>query len=315
MSANVETMAYFGKTPWHGLGTELQDVDCTNWQAVLEKSGLNWTAELVPLVTQDSQIVVDRKAVRRTSDGKILGTVGPRYHILQNQDALKWFNPFLESRQAVLHTAGSLAGGSRIWALAKLNRDPMVIATGDEVEKYLLLSHAHDGSLTVQLGFTPKRVVCSNTLAMALSHKASKLIRLRHSKDVKKNLENIRDIIDAVNEEFVATAEQYRQLARRSINQNDLVRYVKRVMGVENEKEISTRCRNQIERILELTETGRGNNLPSVRGTCWAAYNGVAEYLCYEYGHTQSSRLNSLWFGPSAQTNREALEIALAMAS
>jgi hypothetical protein len=82
---------------------------------------------------------------------------------LQNKDAFAWFQPFLDAREAALHTAGSLRQGSRIWVLAKLNRDPLVIAEGDEVEKFLLLSHGHDGSLAVRCGFTPVRVVCANT--------------------------------------------------------------------------------------------------------------------------------------------------------
>ena len=94
----------------------------------------------------------------------MLGIVGPRFAVLQNKDAFGWFQPFLDAKEAALHTAGSLRGGSRIWVLAKLNRDPLVIAAGDEVEKFILLSHGHDGRLAVRGGFTPIRVVCQNTL-------------------------------------------------------------------------------------------------------------------------------------------------------
>ena len=134
----------------------------------------------------------------------------------------RWFQPFLDAKEAALHTAGSLRNGSRIWVLAKLNRDPLVIAQGDEVEKFILLSHGHDGSLAVRVGFTPVRVVCQNTLAMAHGSDASKLIRVKHTKDVHENLANIREVMDLANAEFEATAEQYRLLARKSINQADL---------------------------------------------------------------------------------------------
>jgi phage/plasmid-like protein (TIGR03299 family) len=156
----------------------------------------------------------------------VLGVVGPRYAVLQNDDAFAWFEPFLDAREAALHTAGSLRNGSRIWVLAKLNREPLVVAQGDEVEKYLLLSHSHDGSLAVRIGFTPVRVVCANTLAMAHGADASKLLRVKHTRDVHENLANIRVIINLANAEFQATAEQYRLLARKSINQEDLERYV-----------------------------------------------------------------------------------------
>ena len=313
MSHEIETMAYFGKTPWHQLGTPLTTEDLYDWQSACVKSGLNWEAELVPLLTADTHAKVEHRAVRRKSDGRILGVVGPKYHVLQNRAAFQWFQPFLDAKEAALHTAGSLQEGSRIWVLAKLNRDPLVIAPGDEVEKFVLLSHGHDGSLAVRVGFTPIRVVCANTLALAHRADASKLIRVRHSASVVENLANIREVMNIANAEFEATAEQYRLLARKSINQNDLRRYVKKVLKVEGDK-ISTRTANMIQDIIGRCESGKGNNLASVRGTLWTAYNGVNEWLAYQRGHSESNRLNSLWFGDSANMNKHALETALTMA-
>lgn len=313
MPANVESMAYFGKVPWHGLGTVLQEADLYDWPQACEKAGLAWDVELVPLVTGDTQAKVENKAVRRTSDGRILGVVGPRFTVLQNRQAFAWFQPFLEAKEAALNTAGSLAEGSRVFVLAKLNRDPLVIAEGDEIEKFILLSHGHDGSLAVRCGFTPIRVVCQNTLSMAHGSAASKLIRCKHTKDVQQNLENIREVMNLANQEFEATAEQYQLLARKSINQADLKKYVERVLKVDDKQEASTRTKNKVDKIIGLCEAGRGNNLPSVSGTYWTAYNGVSEWLSYNRGRNQDSRLNSLWFGDSANLNKHALQTALEM--
>src|SRR5580704_7805618 len=134
MAHEIETMAFFQQTPWHGLGTALEECDLYDWQKTCEKAGLAWDVELVPLVTADTQAKVENKAVRRSTDGKILGVVGARYHPLQNRDAFCWFQPFHDGREASLHTAGSLRGGSRVWVLAKLNRDPLIVAQGDEVQ-------------------------------------------------------------------------------------------------------------------------------------------------------------------------------------
>jgi phage/plasmid-like protein (TIGR03299 family) len=256
--------------------------------------------------------------------------VGERYTILQNKEAFAWFQPWLDQKEAALHTGGALFEGSRIWALAKLNRDPMEIAAGDVVEKYVLLSHSHDGSLAVRVGFTPIRVVCWNTLSMAHSADASKLIRLKHSKNVHTNLENLRDVMNLVNAEFEATAEQYRLLQRKSINQNDLRKYIKLVFKVdaddnviwpekgERTKEMKELCserqKNILEEVIALCEAGKGNNLPSVRGTYWSAYNGVTEYLSYVNGRNEDNRLNSLWFGQNATLNKLALTTAVEMA-
>jgi phage/plasmid-like protein (TIGR03299 family) len=314
MSHEIETIAYFGQRPWHGLGTALEEADLYDWTSASRKAGLDWGVELVPLVTHDTLALVAHRAVRRSTDGRVLGVVGPRYAPLQNRDAFAWFQPFLEAREAQLHTAGSLRGGSRIWVLAKLNRDPLVIAEGDEVEKFVLLSHGHDGSLAVRAGFTPIRVVCQNTLSMAHGTDASRLIRLKHTTGVLENLANVREVMDLANQEFEATAAQYRRLARKGINQADLRRYVKRVLKIEDEQEISTRSKNIVEEIVRLAESGRGNDLPSVRGTLWTAYNGVSEWLTYNRGRSGDNRLNSLWFGDSAITNRHALTVAVDMA-
>ncbi len=314
MAHEIETTAFFGKTPWHGLGTPLTDEDIYNWPAACEKAGLSWDVELTALVAKDTNAPVAHRGVRCSTDGRILGVVGPRYCPLQNKDAFGWFQPFLDAKEAALNTAGSLRNGSRVWVLAKLNRDPIEVAPGDTVEKFLLLSHGHDGSLAVRVGFTPIRVVCSNTLALAHGSDASKLIRLRHSKSLHENLANIRQIVDAANAEFTATAEQYRLLARKDINQADLRKYVRRVLGVNDSEPVATRTANQIEEIVRLCEVGKGNDLASVRGTYWTAYNGVSEWLGYARGRSQASRIDSLWFGESAALNRIALQVALDLA-
>lgn len=317
MSHEVETMAFAaGATPWHGIGTSITDEQALyDWEKVCIAAGLNWDVELVPLVTADTQAKTDSRAVRRKTDGRILGTVGARYFPLQNAEALKFFAPFLAAKEAALTTAGSLRMGSRIWALAKLNRAPIVVAAGDEVEKFILLSHSHDGSLAVRVGFTPIRVVCANTLAMAHGSDASKLIRLKHTKDLLENLANIREVMDAADAEFTASSEQYKLLVRKSINQADLEKYVRLVFKVEDDKDASTRLRNLMEEVTGLFEAGKGNSLSSVKGSLWAGYNAVAEWLSYNRGRNADNRLNSLWFGDGANLNRHALETALEMAA
>lgn len=315
MPHEVETMAFAGATPWHGLGTVLAEEDTTSVTVACAKAGLDWPVETVPLVTADRQELVTHVAVRRASDNRVLGVVGPRYVPLQNKDAFGWFQPFLDGGEAKLETAGALRQGSRIWVLVKLNRDPLVVATGDEVEKYILLSHSHDGSLAVRVGFVPIRVVCSNTMALAHDSQASKLIRVRHSHSVHENLANIRQVMDTANAEFEATAEQYRLLARKSINGDDLKKYVNRVLRIEDSITPSTRLKNIANQIVGLAEAGRGNDIPSVRGTLWTGYNAVSEYLGYNRGRSQAKRLDSLWFGEAAAINKHALEVALDMAA
>jgi phage/plasmid-like protein (TIGR03299 family) len=305
----VENMFSVRRPAWHGLGTVLNDPPTV--EDGLRLAGLDWRVERKPLITLDGQRA-PAFAVVRDSDNKVLGAVGERYRPLQNREAFAWFTPFLEAGEASLETAGSLAGGSRVWVLARLNRSPMEVARGDEVVKYLLLSNSHDGSLAVRVGFTPIRVVCNNTLTMAHGSKDSQLLRVRHSSRVVANLENVREAVNAIDGKFEATAEQYRRLATKDINQADLKRYVARVLDAPEKP--GPRLRNILEKITSLFEAGAGNNLPSVRGTYWAAYNAVSEWLTHERGRSPDSRVNSLWYGDSASINARALTAALDMA-
>ena len=319
--------------PWHGLGVSVPEEVGRDRVKFMEAANMNKMHSLHQLQT-DTGIKVDRYAVVR-DDGKVVGNVGARYTLLQNHEAFEWFDEFLNLGEATFNTAGTLKEGAVVWILAKLNKNPMEIAAGDLVEKYLLLSHSHDGSLAVRVGFTPVRVVCANTLSMSHSNDASKLIRVKHSKNVKVNLENIRDTMNLANQEFEATAEQYRFLTTKHINQKDLQKYIRLVFAHqqpklleatdddiawfkegENDKEIvSTRLKHTLETVFELAEAGKGNNLPSIRGTYWSAYNGVTEYLSYQNGNNDDSRMSSLWYGPAATLNRHALDTAMQLAN
>ncbi len=312
MAHLIENMMAVGRAPWHGLGTVLDNPPTV--EEAIRLAGLDWKVDLRPVFLADGR-PAPAYATVRASDERLLGVVGPQYRPLQNSDSFEFFQPFLDLGEASIHTAGSLAGGKRVWVLAKLNRAPLSIAAGDDVEKYLLLSNSHDGTLAVRVGFTPVRVVCANTLAMAHGSDASKLIRVRHTAGTLRSLAAIRDVMETANQEFEATAEQYRLLVRRDICAADLRKYVKQVFTIPEDRGQETpQQRRLLERIGELFDAGQGNAMPSVRGTLWAGYNAVTEYLGVERGKTQESRLNSLWFGDSARLNQQALCAALALA-
>lgn len=313
MVAAVETMFYVGETPWHGLGEKLESAPTVR-EAILQ-SGLDWEVGLKDLFTADGQTVPARATIRST-DNSVLGVVGPRYVPLQNKDAFDWFEPFVESGEASLHTAGSLQEGKKIWVLAQINRENSEIVRGDEVAKFLMLSNSHDGTTAIRVGFTPIRIVCANTLAMAHNASASKLIRVRHTQSSRVNLDRLREIMDTINGQFEATAEQFRFLASRNYNAADVRKYVKTVLGVERvtDEDLPTRTKNTMDKIFELIENDR-QSLPGVRGTYWAAYNGVNEYFNYHQGRNNDNRMNSLWFGPGLADNRSALDLALDFAT
>jgi phage/plasmid-like protein (TIGR03299 family) len=314
MPAAVEQMMFVGATPWHGLGNKV-DADIGVEDAIVA-AGLDWEVGLKDLQTVDG-IPVNHRATYRKTDGSILGVVGPRYTPLQNKDSFDWFQPFIDAGECGIHTAGSLHSGQKVWVLAQLNRDSSEIVPGDDVSKFILLSNSHDGTTAIRVGYTPIRVVCVNTLAMAHSKgSGSQLIRIRHTRSSKNNLEQVRDIMDNINAQFEATAEQFRFLASKNFNQADIRRYVKTMLGIEGtvDGDIKTRTRNIMDEILALVE-GPKQSATNVRGTWWAAYNGYNEYLNYNKGRTEDNRLDSLWFGANANDNIKALEKAMEFAN
>lgn len=326
MSHEVQSLMFANSLPWHGIGKQVSE-DITTNQAIVE-AGLDWRVDMVPLYTgkpglvdpQGNPITVadleaPAKATIRSDTGEILGVVGNRFHPLQNPDAFKFFDQFLDAGEATLEVAGALCGGKRIFILAKIKRDPMQIVSDDIVEKYILLAHAHDGTLSVHAGLTPIRVVCMNTLRLALSDRESQLIRIRHTARVNENLDLVKETINVADAKFEATAEQYRFLTTREVNQADLERYVRRVFVPgqdENDDETGKRIVNNVT---PLFEEGMGNNIAGVRGTWWAAYNAVTQYLTYNRGKDAGKRLNQTWFGSGADINRRALEEAVNFAN
>jgi len=345
MAANVETMFAVGATPWHGLGTVLKEGTKLSIKEGLLESGLNWDVEKQPLITvkkaqeqarklvvkilsehnedvdidellNEIQANVDSQAITRLTDESVLGVVGARYEPLQNSKAFGFFQQFLDSGLCTLHTAGSLNNGKQVWVLAELDKEPIQIAgQNDCVSRFIMLSNSHDGKSSVRVGYTPIRIVCANTLAMA--ERNGQTLRIRHTRNMEITLDRVKEIMNVANASFEATAEQYQHLAKSQVVcPADLRNYVKVCLDMEQtaDEDLSTRGRNIIDEVVSLCIAGKGNIDTPAEGTYWAAYNGVTEYLNHRKGRNQSSRLNSLWFGTNQSINIKALEVATLMA-
>ncbi len=314
MPADLESMVYANAVPWHGLGTKIDDA--VSFHDGFKQAGLDWEVEVRPMFLADGSKVEDGRAVVRTTDNKQLGVVGTRWTPLQNRDAFNVFEPLVARGDMTLETAGSLKGGKRIWVLCKIKQDNLEVAKNDEIALYGMLSNGHDGTLAVHFGFTNIRIVCSNTEQMARTSESSRLVRVRHHRLVLENVEKLRDLMNLAKTEFEGSLEDYRFLASRAINQDDLKKYIRIVFKQDKKKEddISSRQNNIMAEVERLFEEGKGNDLPGVRGTYWAAYNSVTEYLNWNAGRNAENRMNSLWFGPNNNVSRDALLTAMEMA-
>lgn len=318
MSHQVKSMFSVKETPWHGLGEVVQQAP--NAEEAINLAGLNWRVKEEPVfrVTgpQSVQEVKTHKLLIREDNEAQLGMVGKRYHVLQNEKAFEFFNPFVESGDASFETAGALREGKTVWILASLNKAPIDVGGGDIVQKFLLLSNSHDGTMAVRTGFTPIRVVCANTLAMAEGHRNTQLLRVSHYSNLSERMEEVQGVINAADASFEATAEQYRRMSKYRMTGKDLEKFVKIVFPashIEDEDRRKMFEKTNLETITRLFETGRGSDLKAHKGTMWGAYNAVTEYLSYEKGNTQAGRLNQLWFGDGQTINIKAFTKAMEM--
>ena len=303
--------------PWHKLGVVLEKAPSIS--EGIKIAGLDWKVELQNMTTEGGVNVSGKKAVVRTDIKQSLGVVSDAYKVLQNEDAFKFFEAFVESGNATLETAGSLFNGRKVFILAKIAGDNLVVdeATNDVVEKYILLANSHDGSQALSVGFTPIRVVCNNTLTMACETQASQLIRVHHKGDVTSTLTEIQNTMDLINQQFIATEEQYKQLATKDVNKSDIAKYVKQVFSVksletiiseyekeQNEKEaIEAERKRLIARVEEIFELEPVHN-------AWTLYNSVNSYFNHDSGKSEQTRYNSLWFGCNKRRDRKAFELA-----
>lgn len=321
MAHEFESGFFVGQSAWHKLGTTIPIDDPRRFSVSdsLELAQLTWTVELATAawMTDDAQgIASDHFAtVRRMPDGSVqhLGMVGSRYKPLQNREAFEWFQPWLDTKEVAIETAGSLRQGKLVWVLAKLNRDNIVLPGGDEISKFLMLSTSHDGTEATRIGFTPVRIVCANTLRAAHQDRASKLLRVRHTAGQLESLAAIRETIDLVDQEFVATGDQYRKLLECKISRSDLRAYVKVVLNVNADtpdKKLPKRTAKRIDRIVDLALNGAGNTPYEI--TAWSAYNGVTQYLTHEAGNDAEQRATSKTYDAM---NERAFRIALQLSA
>ena len=193
MAANVESMFYTRTAPWHGLGVRVEEV--LGSKEALNQAGLDWKVEQTDVYAASGERIPGYKANIRDIDRSVLGIVGDRYKIVQNEEAFA-FTDGLLGEGVKYETAGSLAGGKIVWMLAKIPEK--YIISGDAIEPYLVFCNSHDGSGAIRVAMTPVRVVCQNTLNLALKG-ASRVWSARHTENVMSRMDEARETLQLAN--------------------------------------------------------------------------------------------------------------------
>lgn len=280
MSANVETMMYVREKPWHGLGTRVEKAP-TSVDA-LRLAGLDWTVDRRDVHLPDGAVIPNYKANVRSSDGSVLGVVSDQYKIVQNMDAFAFTDALIGGEVPVRYdTAGSLRGGRKIWLLAKL---PDTEIVGDKTEPYLCFSNTHDGSGAIRVCMTPVRVVCNNTLNIALNG-AKRSWSVRHTGDIQAKLHEARMCLDMANKYMDRLGEYADQMANKSVTDEQIAKILDEMFPVTEES--SDREKKNAEKArTEYMICYFAPDIAKFKGTAWGALNAMSDMV----GHNAPRR-------------------------
>ena len=306
----VETMAYAGELPWHGLGTKVID-DLTPEQ-MMQKAGVDWSVEKQDLVTTAGSKVKSKQALVRKSDGSVLDVVGKGWNPVQNADAFNFFEEYVKAGDMQMHTAGSLDNGKMVWALAKTN-DAFELFDGDVTENYFLFSNPHQFGKAIDIRMTPIRVVCNNTLTLSLNKDSDAMLKVNHRKEF--DASEVKDTLGIAREKL----EQYKSMAEflgsKRYTSENIVQYFNTVFGSPAKEKVdgvfpTTSLNAKLG--LENLQTQPGAKFGE--GTFWQAFNTVTYLNDHVQGRTTDGRLTSSWYGRNRKTKMKALNTALEMA-
>ena len=312
-------MAYFGDTPWHVLGKRL-DGPATSREAITA-AGLDYEVELRPLQTTCGQEVDVRKAVVRTDSKEVLGVVGNKYVPIQNHQCFGFLDSVVADGQVTYHTAGALGSGERIWMLAKLPNTIRVKGTDDITEQFLLLSNSHNGSSSLRVFFTPIRVVCANTLGAAERSGRKQGVSIYHRGDLTAKVGEAQKILGLASRFYDDLETKINHLAQTQMSKLQLETYFEALYPdpIESKSKRAKNVRNELTRLFE---EGKGQDIPGVRHSAWAAFNAVTEYVDHHRSsrgngeiEVRSNRLKSAWFGSGSRIKSQAWDLAMDQAS
>lgn len=307
MSHEIETIAYAGEVPWHGLGVRVPS-DLSPAQ-MLVKAGLDWSVEKRPITYQSSTgptPVPNKRVLVRSSDDSVLDVVSDSWNPVQNSEAFEFFDEYCRAGDMEMHTAGSLKNGQIVWALAKV-KDSFELFKGDTVESYLLLSNPHKFGQSIDIRFTPVRVVCNNTLTLSLNSKADNYVKVHHSR--KFDADSVKETLGIATTKLAKYKEMAEFLGSKRYTKDTMTEYFKTVFpSLSKDKGVSRNA----QKALDIVEYQPGAGF--AEGSWWQPFNAVTYLTDHVIGRSREARLSSAWYGLNKNLKVQALEKAVEFA-
>ena len=297
MSANVETMFYTREKPWHGLGTKVEDAP-TSVDA-LRLAGLDWNVMQESIFTETGDAIAGYRVNIRDRDRKVLGVVSDRYKIIQNREAFA-FTDTLLGYGVRYETAGSLQEGKRVWLLARLPRE--YIIAEEQISPYLVFSNSHDGSGAVRVALTPIRVVCNNTLNLALAT-ASRSWSMIHKGNVKDKMQEAKNTLFMAEVYMESLGEEFERLRWMKVTDSQVAEYVEKLLPLEKDV-TETREKNTLKLREDILR--RYYDAPDLRGVGNNAYrfiNAVSDFATHVQPLRRTANYNENLFARTMDGN------------
>lgn len=316
MAHLIESMAYVNDTPWHGLGNQL--ISGQPLEVWAQQAGMDWQIKETPVrfMTESAgglgaiMSFPENKVLFRSDNNSPLSVVSQRYHVVQPSQILEFYRDLSEVSGFELETAGVLKGGRKLWALARTNQSA-TFKGNDRVNGYLLLATGCDGTLATTAQFTSIRVVCNNTLAVALAN-GSGAVKVPHSTSF--DPQAVKARLGFSVSSWDAFMYSMKHLSERKVKSTEAFNYFLKVFTSEPSKS-STGLTNEraMTKAMSLYEgRGKGAELASSKGTAFGLLNSITEFVDHERrAMSTDHRLDSAWFGQGATLKQKALDHAI----
>lgn len=298
MVAAVESMAYVGAEPWHGLGERVDpNISLDEFQL---KAGLNWTVSKRPVefsaMNGGSGVFKDKFVLARDTDDRPFSVVSGRYKPVQPKEIFAFFKDLLDMYGMKMHTAGSLKEGGRIWCLAETG-DVHKVLNVDKVESYLLLGTSYDLTMSTLAQFTSVRVVCNNTLQAALNDSTGR-ITIPHMKGF--NEAEIKAQLGIGRDQWQAFGQMLDSLAKIRLDVVKAKEVMDKAFKVEA-NDVTNPDRLHVANVVNLFEHQKYIGADLSGDTAWGLLNATTEYIDFhKRARSQSNRLDNAWFGEGA---------------
>jgi phage/plasmid-like protein (TIGR03299 family) len=242
-----------------------------------------------------------------------LDVVSNDWNPIQNHEAFNFFDEYCRAGDMDMHTAGSLRDGQIVWALAKV-KESFELFKGDQVDSYLLFTNPHRFGQCIDIRFTPIRVVCNNTLTLALESSSDRMVKKNHRGVF--NADEIKEKLGIATDKLAKYKEMAKFLGSKRYTEDTLKGYFNTVFPSLSKKSLETdteKMSRGAKQALAVMETQPGSNF--ARGSWWQAFNAVTFLTDHKLGRSADTRLQSAWFGPNKSLKIKALETAVDFAN